>query len=67
MAHWQFPTTTQMQKAETNKVSLLPNSEYIILLSLPFDGCEGESTEVQVTYMFSTLSSHLKTLPLIAT
>lgn len=36
MAHQQFPTKAQTQKAE-NKVLLLPNAEYIIvLLSLPF-------------------------------
>lgn len=37
MAHQRSPTKAQMQKAETNKVLLLPNAEYIIvLLSLPF-------------------------------
>lgn len=50
MAHWQVPT--QMQKAESHKVLLLPNAEYIlVLLSLPFnDSRKVKSTEIQVTY-----------------
>jgi len=64
MAHQQVPNKARLQKAENNKVMMLANAEYIIvLLSLPFSfnkSCkERVYRNTDITYTsLSTLDSH---------